>query len=304
MNKFIELETNDKGWPDNAIYSIGVFTTKADKTFSFYVGEAEIYDKRGWNYDNDVIDEYGKLQYSSRVIHIRFRGENVKKKLDLLDKNGYNPFETVDLKKFRRIIEKALIDIFNIPPKFNKRRDYFKQEELSAGLVLYILSRKYKVISECLDIMSKVEISDFDYKNRQFIIFDEDSEDTVKLKLDINKMSSEILDFIKQGKFLDQGGYQCTEPIIYKDDNILVVLNSPVPSGSVLCDRLWNTGIGGECIRLYKTSDGKYEIILNPSDRGLKVDIVSWFNKWKSLLPISSTVIEEIERELLIPSLL
>lgn len=304
MNRFIELETNEKGWTNNAIYSIGVFTTKADSTFSFYVGEAEAYSDRGWSYDDDVMEEYGKHQYASRVIQIRFRGEAVKKKLEFLEKLGNNPFETTDLKRFRRIIERSLIDAFNIAPKFNKRRDYFKQEELSAGLILYILSRKHEIISDCLDIMSKIEIADFDYKNREFVILDDDTEETIKTKQELNNLVSEVLDFINQGKFLDQGGYQCSGSTIYENDNVLVVLDSPVSSGSILCDRLWNTGIGGECIRLYKTTGGKYEVLLDPSDRGLGVDIIFWFSKWKGSFSIPSEILEKIKRELLKPSLI
>lgn len=304
MNKFIELETNEKNWEDNAIYSIGVYSIKADFNFSFYVGEAEVYSNRGWNYDEDVIDEYGKHQYSSRVIQIKFKEDNVKKKLEYLSSIDCNPFDTVDLKKFRRIIEKSLIDTFRIPSKFNKRRDYFKQEELSAGFILYVLSRKYKVVSECLDIMSKLNIADFDYKNSKFIIFDEDLKETIELKSKINSLASEVLDFIQRGKFLEQGGYQCMESnIIYEDSRISVILGGS-GSGMSLCDRLWNTEIGGECLLLYKTSEGTYNLIVNPSDKGLGVDIIPWISKWNHEFKLDLEIIEKIKKCLLTPSLM
>lgn len=305
-NYFIEDTKSSRNWEDNAIYGIGIYDPNESKTEVWYVGEADNYSNRELTYPPEVTDRMLDSKHVARVPHLYFRGKNVEKKLKSL--GDLNPFETTDLKRFRRIIERVLIDIFDTPKECNKQRSKFKSFELSAGYILYLLSRKYLSIPECLEIMKCIDPYEFNYIEKRFDeILPTDTKEVSELKEDINKMSVEILDFIQRGKFLQQGGYykEDVSNIVFENDNAKIFIGDNYRSQDsswTFCEDLWNAGIGGSCICIYKDNLGKYQIILDPSDKGLGVDIYPWFDQWKEKIGIDDSIVYLIKETLLFPS--
>ena len=302
-NHFIESSMTMNEWDDSAIYTLGNYTHSG--SFSFYVGEADVYSKRPFSYSLEVINEFGKNPGSVRVPQIIFRARTVEPKLKEMDISNTNPFNTTDLKRFREIIERMFIDILDIPSKFNKKRIRCSDYELGAALMLYLLSRKEKSILKCLDWISKnIDLlTDFNYPNRKFIIFDEDPDEIVKLKNDINIEISNILGLLYEGKYLQQGGYLCRDTeVIYSDSDILITLCQE-HAGLVYIDQLWNSGKGNECVSLYKDlGENKKVLLINPQNNGLAVDFRSWLSS--KGINLNQDVLDEIEYELLLPSTL
>ena len=305
-NYFIESVKSSRDWDDNAIYGIGIYDPSELKNEVWYVGEADIYSNRELTYPPEVIDRMLASKNTARIPHVFFRGKNVEKELKAL--GDLNPFETLDLKRFRRIIERVLIDIFDTPKECNKQRSKFKSFELSAGYILYVLSRKYPSVPKCLEIMKSIDPYEFNYFNKKFDeILPTDPEEVVELKTEINRLSVEVLDFIRNGKFLQQGGYQKDElsDNIFENDNVKIFIGDNYKSQDpswTFCGDLWNTGIGGSCICIYKDTLGKYQVILDPSNRGLGVDIYPWLSTWKSKFNIDDHTINLVKETLVFPS--
>ena len=302
-NHFIESSTTMNEWDDCAVYTIGNYSSVGSS--SFYVGEADVYSERPFSYSLEVINEFGKRTGSVRVPQIVFRAKTVKSKLMELDAMNTNPFDTLDLKRFREIIERMFIDLLKIPPKFNKKRIKCSNYILGAAFMLYILSRKEKSISKCLGWISKnIDLlTDFDYQSYTFIVFDEDTEDIIQLKNDMNSMISDILGLLNSGSYLQQGGYLCRDSdTIYSDSNILITMCQD-HTGLVYVGQLWNAGIGDECLSLYEDpSENKKVLLVKPQNNGLAVDFHTWLKS--NGIDLSKEVLDEIEYELLLPSTL
>jgi hypothetical protein len=296
VNVFIENDSSDWDHQEyQSIYTIGVYSKLESEHRIFYAGETS--GKRDFVYPPKVIDCFGMYAHSARVPQILFKEGTVEKKLiELGDKN---PFETIDLKTFRCIIESMYIELFNIPKEFNIQRRDFSRNLLNAGYVLHLLSRKYRYIPKCLDIMSKLNIYDFDYISKKFIIEDTDLPETVKLKNEINKISEDTIKFISENKYLSQGGYQYSD-CIYSND-VVDIVSKPSKTISSLeysfKDHLWNKG--KDCLCLYQDYYGRYLIVIDPSESGLSVDIGEWINKYKDLLKIDEEVVNSIKEELI-----
>lgn len=303
-NHFIESTTTTNEWNDCAIYTIGNYNHS--ESSSFYVGEAEIYSNRKFSYPLEVINEFGKRPGSTRVTQMIFRGNTVKNVLVEMYNDDRNPFNTINLKRFREIVERMYIDLLSIPPQFNKKRIHCTNYELSAALILHILSRKEKSIPKCLKWLSQnIDLLlDFDYKSKRFIMFDDtDSEDTVSIKTEINDLISDVLKLLEEGKYLQQGGYGCRDSdTIYCNTDIIVTLDQNT-SGMTYVDQLWNAGIGDDCVSLYNIpSENRRILIIKPQDRGLSVDFRSWIDS--KGISLDKRTLDEIEYELLLPSTL
>lgn len=302
-NHFIESSTTMNEWDDCAVYTIGNYSSVGSS--SFYVGEADVYSERPFSYSLEVINEFGKRPGSVRVPQIVFRAKTVKPKLMELDAMNTNPFDTLDLKRFREIIERMLIDLLKIPLKFNKKRIKCSNYILGAAFMLYILSRKEKSIPKCLDWISKnIDLlTDFDYPSYRFVVFDEDSEETVQLKNNMNDMISDVLSLLNSGSYLQQGGYLCRDSdTVYSDSNILITLCQE-HTGLVYLGQLWNAGIGDECLSLYNDlNENKKVLIIKPQNNGLAVDFHNWLEN--NSIDLSQEVLDEIEYELLLPATL
>ena len=300
-NHFIKDSITKFDWNDNAIYSIGVYDP-ATSTYpiTFYIGEADVYKDRPLNYTPDVMAEFGRHEYAVRIVQMFYRSALVKKKLEEMGEN--NPFDTTDMKTFRHIVERMYIDLFHIPPRFNKKRLNFSNYQLSAAFILHVLSRKYKSISECLDMIeNNIDLlEDFDYPTKKFVVYDFDSSDIVDIKMKMNSFILEVLDLLKDGKYLQQGGYQCwVDGIIYESDDIKVIIGNPTP-GLVFVKQLWNSGYGNDCISIYKDSGNKVFVFVKPQPKGLGVDIESWISK--EVPKLGKDIVNDIKREILLPS--
>lgn len=295
VNLFIETDHSEEYPGYQCIYTIGVFSNLEEVHQIIYSGETSCI--RDWNYPPKIMDRCLELSHVARVGQMVFKGDTVEKRLRELGEN--NPFKTTNLKTFRCIIERVYIDLFDTGDCNTQKRE-FPREVLNAGYVLHVLSRKYRSIPKCLDIMSKLSIYDFDFVSKKFIVDDNDSRDVVDLKMEINSISDDVLKFIQHNKYLRQGGYHHTD-LIYSDENVDIIvgsnLSTPGPEYGFI-EHLWNRGSSKDCLCLYK-HDNRYLIVVDPSSEGLGVDIRAWFEQINRHISLTDTIVDKIEEELL-----
>ena len=303
-NVFIEETKSDWNKDPNRgiIYIIGQYDPSLDiapdKRLA-YTGET--LGVRSREYTDDVEDYAWENPLVVRARHIEY---NIKNTTEALKRISDDLFYTEDPKEFNLILERVLTDVFKT--WLNKKFTNISDNQWAAGFILYVLSRKYKSVVRCLEIMDGLDMEDFDFDTRTILIKPTDSETVCMTKETINEISQKVSEFALEGQYLKQGGYQCEDTnIVFSNSIVSIIIGDNLSSMNpsyTFCDHLWNSGVGKDCLCLWRTEDSKYLIVVDPSEKGLNSDIFVWLDKWKSTLDIDRSVMETIEEALLYPS--